>query len=122
MQMVSAPIQWGDMTLVLDQRAFEEGYTDGRKYYFEDAWNEQVTYGIKEPLTASLLLDLIAVRDKQGNYQLDDGANASAFHFGVEELLGVLVGYLSGPLHPETPEECAPRESECILIEEVREG
>jgi putative transposase len=39
----------------------------------------------------------------------------------VEELLGVLVGYLSGPLHPETPEERTRRESECVVIEEEKD-
>ena len=40
------------------------------------------------------------------------------FAHGVEELLGVLVGYLSGPLHPETQEERAQREASSVLIEE----
>jgi hypothetical protein len=62
------------------------------------------------------LLSLIATRDERGGYQLDDGRDRSAFHNGVEELLGVLVGYLSGSLHPETHEERTKRESESLLI------
>jgi hypothetical protein len=49
---------------------------------------------------------------------LDDGRNKSAFPNGVEELLGILVGYLSGPLHPETEAQRTQRLAECILIEE----
>ena len=64
---------------------------------------------------------LIAVRDKGGCSQLDDGRDKSAFRHDVEELVGVLVGYLSGPLHPETPEERARRESECVVIEEEKD-
>ncbi len=118
MQMVSSPIQWGNMTLVLDQRAFEEGYAHGRQYYFEDAWEEQTREGMKEALASSHLLGLIAVHDERGFYQIDDGRNKSAFPNGVDELLGVLVGYLSGLLHPETHQERTKRFCECALIEE----
>ncbi|HLG65976.1 MAG TPA: hypothetical protein VKY19_28930 [Ktedonosporobacter sp.] len=118
MQTMAFPINWGTISLVLDQQAFEEGYIHGRQYYFDDAWEEQKREGSNETLTASHLLGLIAVRDGHGCYQLDDGQDKSVFRNGVEELLGVLVGYLSGPLHPETPEERARRQSECIVIEE----
>ncbi len=69
MQTILPPIQWGNVTLVLDQRAFEEGYTHGRQYYFEDAWEEQTKEGMKEALMASHLLGLIAVRDERGFYR-----------------------------------------------------
>ena len=118
MQTMVPPVSWGNMTVILDQQAFEEGYTHGRQYYFEDAWEEQEREGMEEALTASHLLGLIAVRDGRGFYQLDDGCNKSAFPNGVEELLGVLVGYLSGPLHPETEQESTKRLSECVLIKE----
>lgn len=116
MQRTVSAIQWGSIPLVLDRHAFEEGYTHGRQYYFDDAWEEQE--GSNETLTASHLLGLIAVNDGRSCYQLDDGQDKSAFRNGVEELLGVLVGYLSGPLHPETSEERARRQSECIVIED----
>ena len=122
MQMVSSPIQWSNATLVLDQQTFEKGYAHGRQYYFEDAWEEQHRDGIMEALTVSQLLGLIAIRDKHGCYQLDDGCNKTVFHQGVEELLGVLVGYLSGPLHPETHEERTNREKDVLLVEEENEG
>ena len=32
-------------------------------------------------------------------------------------MIGVLVGYLSSPLHPETHEEYTTRLSECVVIE-----
>jgi hypothetical protein len=71
----------------LDQKAFEVGYTHGRQYDFEDAWEEQERDGMKEALTASHLLGLIAVRGERGCYQLDDSCNKSAFPNDVEELL-----------------------------------
>ena len=118
MQTIFSPIHWGNVTLVLEQRAFEEGYTHGRQYYFEDAWEEQIRDGMKEALTASHLLGLIAMRDERGCYQVDDGCDKSAFPNGVEERLGVLVGYLSGPLHPDTHEERKNREKDVLLFEE----
>jgi len=118
MQATVSAIQWGNIPLVLDHQTFEEGYTHGRQYYFEDGWEEQGEEETQEALTATRLLKLIAVRDKGGCYQLDDGRDKSDFRHGVEELLGVLVGYLSGPLHPETPEERTRREAECVVIVE----
>lgn len=115
--MVFSPILWGNVTLLLDQVAFEKGYAHGRQYYFEDAGDEEERNGRHPCLTASSLLGLIAIRDESGYYQLDDGCDHSTFAGGVEELLGVLAGYLSGPLHPETHEEHAMRVSECTLIE-----
>jgi hypothetical protein len=69
MQIVSSPLQWGNMTLVLDQRAFEEGYPQGRQYYFAEGWEEQREEGMEEALTVSDLLGLMAVRDERGFYQ-----------------------------------------------------
>ena len=60
----------------------------------------------------------LTIRDEQRHYQLDDGCHKSVLPNGVEELLGVLVGYLSGPLHPERGEERTKRCSEGVLIEE----
>ncbi|HEX4204251.1 MAG TPA: hypothetical protein VHZ51_08660 [Ktedonobacteraceae bacterium] len=122
MQMISSPIQWGNATLVLDHRTFEEGYTHGRQYYFEDACEDGESDALQHRLTASHLLGLIAIRDEHGCYQLDDGRNRSAFQNRVEELFGVLVGYLSGPLHPERHEERTNREKDVMLIEEEHQG
>jgi hypothetical protein len=117
--MMTTPISWANISLILDHQAFEEGYAHGRQYYFEEGWQEsQGTGEGQERLTASSLLGLIAIRDERGHHQLDDGCHNSTFPNGVEELLGVLVGYLSGPLHPETHEERTKRLSESILIEE----
>jgi hypothetical protein len=98
MQTMVSPIPWGTITLVLDQQAFQEGYTHRRQYYFEDIWEEQGRAGRKEALTTEDLLGLIVVRDGRRVYQLADGCHKSAFPQGVEELLGVLVGGL--PLRP----------------------
>jgi Transposase IS200 like len=56
-------------------------------------------------ITVTHLLRLVAIPDEQEYYQLDDGQDSSAFQEGVDEVVGVLIGYLGGPLHPEMPEE-----------------
>lgn len=69
-------------------------------------------------ITVSDLLHLVAIPDEQGRYQLEDGRDITAFREGVEELVGVLIGYLSGPLYPETPEEQQKRQASCVAMHE----
>ncbi len=56
---------------------------------------------------------------EQGRYQLEDGRDITAFRQGVEELVGVLIGYLGGPLYPETPEEQGKRWASCVVMHEA---
>jgi hypothetical protein len=113
-------ISWGNVTLIFNHDCFHQGYQRGRRYYFEDALEED---NHPPPLTASSLPGVIAVQDECGHYQLDDGHRISVFRQGVEELLGVLVGSLSGPLHAETPEEqCRRLETNGVIVLEEAEG
>ncbi len=109
-------VSWGKATLVLNQDRFEQGYHNGRRYYFED-WSAEA-HPI-ELITAPDLLHLIAIADEEGRYQLDDGLDRTAFREGVEQLLGVLIGYLGGPLHPETPEEQQARLTESVILHAI---
>ncbi len=112
-------VEWGNATLILDQDRFQQGYQNGRRYYFEDWSPEEQSVG---QITVSTLLHLVAIRDEQGRYQLEDGRDISTFQNGVEELVGILIGYMSGPLCPETPEAQRNRQAECIIIHEVAPG
>lgn len=109
-------ISWGQTTFILDQDRFLQGYHNGRRYYFEDSSPEEPS---SVQISVSNLLRLIAMPDTQGCYQLDNGLERSAFREGVEELLGVLVGYLAGPLHAETSEEQQQRLAECVVLHET---
>jgi hypothetical protein len=109
-------VSWGKATLLLNQDRFEQGYHHGRRYYFEDCSPEGHP---TRPITVSDLLHLAAISDEQGHYQLDDGQDITTFREGVEELVGVLIGYLGGPLLLETPEEQQKRLAEVIIISEA---
>ena len=85
-------VQWGRVVFHLDNAAFRQGFLHGREYYDIDATTEEPQRATN--LTVEDVLRQIAVPDaKTGHY-----------HFGreaiehLEEYLGVLVGYLSGPL------------------------
>src|SRR5450755_242143 len=109
-------VQWGNATLLLNQDRFEQGYQRGRQYFFEDRFQEKQP---PEPITVPELLRLIAVSDERGHYQWDDGVDSTNFRAGVEEVLGVLIGYLNGPLQAETPQEQYQRQMAYVVIPEV---
>ena len=105
-----------DKYLILNHDRFQQGYQNGRRYYFEDWPPEGQPTG---QITVPDLLHLVAIPDEQGHYQLDDGRDMTAFREGVEELVGVLIGYLGGPLYPETPEEQGKRQASCVVMHEA---
>jgi hypothetical protein len=109
-------VRWGNATLILDHNRLHQGYQNGRRYYFEDWPPEGLPTG---QITVSDLLHLVAIPDEQGHYQLEDGRDITAFRQGVEELVGVLIGYLGGPLYPETPEEQGKRRASCMTTHEA---
>lgn len=97
-------VQWGTITLHLDNEAFRKGFLDARRWYFAAIYGER---GRKpeEPqhalaLTSEDVLRLIAVPDEQGRYHL--GADVRE---NVAECLGYLLGYLGGPLAPDEAED-----------------
>lgn len=85
-------VQWGRVVFHLDNAAFRQGFLQGREYYDIDATTEEPHRATN--LTVEEVLRQIAVPD----------ARTGHYHFGpeaiehLEEYLGVLVGYLSGPL------------------------
>ena len=85
-------VQWGCVVFHLDNVAFCKGFLHGREYYDVDATLEEPQRASK--LTVGEVLHQIAVPDaKTGHYRFDREAIEH-----LEEYLGVLVGYLSGPL------------------------
>jgi hypothetical protein len=85
-------VQWGRVVFHLDNAAFCKGFLHGRDYYEIDATLEEPQRATR--LTVEEVLRQIAVSDaKTGHYRFDREAIKH-----LEEYLGVLVGYLSGPL------------------------
>ncbi len=85
-------VQWGRVVFHLDNAAFSKGFLHGREYYELDATTEEPQRATR--LTVEEVLRQIAVSDaKTGHYRFDQ---ESIEH--LEEYLGVLVGYVSGPL------------------------
>ena len=115
--MLAQQVSWGNATITFDLDTFQQGYHHGRRYYFEDE-QEALDFKRKNDLSTQRILHIIAHRDEQGHYHLDDGLDFSSFREGVEELLGVLIGYMSGPLHPEAPEEYQERIAEYVPLSE----
>ena len=85
-------VQWGRVVFHLDNATFSRGFLHGREYYDIDATIEEPQRSTN--LTVEEVLRQIAVPDaKAGHYRF--GREAIEH---LEEYLGVLVGYLSGPL------------------------
>lgn len=94
--MAPQQVQWGIITLHLDNEAFLKGFLDARRWYFLDIHGEKGR-APEEPECATTLLSgdvlrLIAVPDEQGRY-----------HLGIEacEDIAEYLGYLAGPLAPD---------------------
>jgi hypothetical protein len=110
-------IQWGTITLTLDNEAFRRGFLAARRWYFEDIYGQD---GRKpeEPqrafsLTSEEVLRLVVMPDSLGRYHFDEMGNEN-----LPEYLGYLVGYLGGPLAPQE----AAHETEPLPITVLQEA
>jgi hypothetical protein len=101
--MAPQQIQWGSITLHLDNEAFRKGFLSARQWYFADIYGEDGRQP-QEPqhaveLAAEEVLRLVVMPDDQGRYHFDEMG-----YENLPEYLGYLVGYLSGPLAPDEAE------------------
>ncbi len=65
-------------------------------------------------MTSEELLRLVIMPDTHGVYHFDEMGNEN-----LPEYLGYLIGYMSGPLFPETSEEERQRLKEVMTLQEV---
>lgn len=93
-------IVWGHATLLFERAPVVEGYLNGRQYYFESCAEEPRRVSM---LTATDLLWLVATPDADGSFQVDSDLQ-------LEEQLGFVLGYLSGPLAPDPVAEAKARQ------------
>jgi hypothetical protein len=106
-------VQWGCMTLLLDDEEFRHGFASGRACYFADIHQDYPERA--RTMRACEATEMLLVEDAAGR-----------LHFDAQELdcpldtLGFFLGYMSGPIIPETPEEQQARlkeEAEMIVLE-----
>ena len=98
--MARQQVQWGTITLILDNEAFRRGFLSARQWYFADMYGEDGRQP-EEPqhaveLTSEEVLRLVVMPDEQGRYHFDEMG-----YENLPEYLGYLVGYLGGPLASE---------------------
>jgi hypothetical protein len=92
-------VQWGTITLMLDNEAFCRGVLSARQWYFQDMYGE-VGRPPEEPqhaaqLTTEEVLRLVIMPDDQGRYHFDKMGDEN-----LPEYLGYLVG---APFWPACP-------------------
>lgn len=105
-------IQWGKITLLLDNDEFRESFSFGRRMYFDGV--EYDSPEIAERITTQHIADAMLREDKKhGGYRFDRMAFPTPF-----EVLGAFLGYMSGPLIPETPEEREERYKHIVFLPE----
>jgi hypothetical protein len=98
--MAPQQIQWGSVTLTLDNQAFRKGFLAARQWYFQDIYGgdgrkaEEPQHAVE--LTSEGVLRLVVMPDEQGRYHFDEMG-----YEHLPEYLGYLVGYLGGPLAPD---------------------
>ena len=101
--MAPQQVQWGTITLILDNEAFRRGFLSARQWYLADIYGEDGR-APQEPhhattLTSEEVLRLVIMPEEQGCYHFDEMG-----YENLPEYLGYLVGYLSGPLAPNEAE------------------
>ena len=96
-------VQWGTITLILDNEAFRKGFLAARRWYFADSYREDGRAAQElqhmTSLTSEEVLRLVVMPDEQGRYHFDE--------MGMDHLpeyLGYLVGDLVGRLAPDEAE------------------
>lgn len=109
--MALSQIQWGSITLNLDNEMFRKAFTQGRSLYFDDC-----EYDI--PHVASRMNTLDAVgsvleEDGKGSYRFD-----RVVFNGPFDILGFFLGYMSGPLLLESAEEREERLQHVVILPE----
>ena len=109
--MAPQQLQWGTITLDLDNETFRNAWASGRRMYFDDS-----EYDF--PHIASRMNTLDAVgsvldEDGKGGYRFDRMAFNCPF-----DILGFFLGYMSGPLLTESIGEQQERMKHVVILPE----
>ena len=104
-------IQWGTIILHLHNETFQKASTQGRSMYFDDS-----EYDIPNVAHHMNTLDAVGSvldEDGKGGYRFDRMALNSPF-----DILGFFLGYMSGPIAAESPEEREERLKHVVFLPE----
>jgi hypothetical protein len=107
--------QWGSMILVLDEKRFRDTFVWGHRIYFEEINGEHPERAHR--MTVADITETVLIRDASGRLRFQNDRIVHPF-----ETLGTFLGYLSGPLNPETAGERQARHREeeaMVVIEET---
>ncbi len=98
-------VQWGTITLHLDNETFRKSFTQGRHMYFDDS-----EYDFPHVASAMNTLD----EDGKGGYRFDRMTFKDPF-----DILGFFLGYMSGSIITESAEEREERQSRIVTLPEI---
>jgi hypothetical protein len=109
--MAPQQVQWGTITLHLDNETFRKSFTQGRHRYFDDSAYDfpHVASAMNTPDATGSVLD----EDGKGGYRFDRMTFKDPF-----DILGFFLGYMSGPMITESAEEREERQSRIVTLPE----
>lgn len=111
--MAREQIQWGAITLHLDDETFRKSFSSGRSMYFDDS--ECDTPHIAHHMSTLDAVSSVADENSSGGYHFDRMVFSGPF-----DILGFFLGYMSGPIIEESSEERKERQSHIVtLLEET---
>lgn len=110
--MAPQQVQWGAITLHLDNETFRKAFSQGRNMYFDDSEYDfpHVAFSMNTLDAAGSVLD----EDGKGGYCFDHMTFNDPF-----DILGFFLGYMSGPVIAESQEERKARQSRIVVLPEA---
>ncbi len=110
--MAPQQVQWGTITLHLDDETFRKSFTSGRSMYFDDS--EYDTPHIAHHMSTLDAVSSVADENDKGGYRFD----RMVFN-GPFDILGFFLGYMSGPIIEESQEEREERHHRFVALPEM---
>lgn len=109
--MARQQIQWGTISLYLDNETFQKAFTQGRSMYFDDREYDSPHVAVR--MSTLDAVGSVLDEDGKGGYRFD----RMAFN-GPFDILGFFLGYMSGPIVAESTEEREERMKYVVILPE----
>lgn len=104
-------IQWGTITLHLDNETFQESFIQGHRMYFDDS--EYDFPHVAERMNTLDAVGSVLDEDGNGGYRFDRTTFTDPF-----DILGFFLGYMSGPITAESSQEHEERMKRIVILPE----